>query len=298
MSDKKTDLVDVQEQSTEIAELSNSSSINQLIQIMPEHKQMLEIIKENHPEIQRATSLFGRTQSQFMDNMLTVTAHTPLRNARQVLAEMNKTREAIKEATIKLRKKEVELRMKRRELANETDDLKREMLELDIVEILTNAEGSKVYISGAIRKLTNYTEQFNAILKNSGKENFTEEDFEKEEEEYHIMKAFDQAVCAARSRGGLIDEGNHIYLTQIGINGSHAQAEVSAYLKLENELINAGKAPTHQMYMNFLKNMVTTFKGNASKAALLKGMTTLSKTALVEKGDQRLLLSKKKDSED
>jgi hypothetical protein len=71
---------------------------SQLIEYAPEHKEMIENITRNHPEITRATSLFGKTQSQFMDNTMTVSHMTPLRNARQILAEMERTRNALKEA--------------------------------------------------------------------------------------------------------------------------------------------------------------------------------------------------------
>lgn len=272
----------------EITKLQLDSSFQQLAVIMPEHTQMLEVIKESLPEIQRSTSLFFKTQSQFMDNMMTVSANTPIRNVRQILAEMNQTREAIKEAVLKLKKKEIELRMKQRDLEKETDDLKAEMLQVEIMEIITNAETTRGYVSGAIRKLTNYTEQYNSIVEKHNIKDFTESDFEKEEERYHIMKAFEQGLCSARSHGGIIDEGNHIYFSQIGINGAHAQFEVTQFLLQEQALLKEGKAPTHQAYITFLENMANYFQGSAESYAKTKGMTPMTQIALIQKGDTRL----------
>ena len=277
----------------EISNLELNNSFNQLVAIMPEHSQMLDGIKESLPEIQRSTSLFFKTQSQMMDNMLTVSHNTPLRNLRQILAEMNASREAIKEAIFKLKKKEIETRQKQRQSDNSKDDLEIEMLTVEILEIQANADSTRGYISGAIRKLANYTEQYNSITQKFGVSDFNEADFEREEEAYHIKKAFEQGLCAARAHGGVIDEGNGIYFVQIGINGAHAQFYVTQFLRAEQSLLSEGKAPTHKAYLDFLDDMVNVFTGSAQVYAEAKGMNTMTNTALLQKGDDRLLLAKK-----
>jgi len=257
---------------------------------MPEHEKMLTLIQDNMPEVARATSLFYKTQSQFMDNMLTVSHPTPLRNMRQILAEMNKTRDAIKELHIKTLKKNVELEMKERDLASEEDPLKRKMIQVEIFEIMMNQESSAGYLSGAIRKLANHTADYKAIEQAHGVQNFSEGDFEREEEKYHVMKAFEQGLCAARSRSGSIDEGNMIYFTQIGINGAVAQNFVTRYLISEGKMIHEGKEPTHGMYLDFLNAAAEHFKGCSKAFAVRKGQgDTMSSAALLETGDMRLL---------
>lgn len=273
----------------EFSAMKENKSINQLIEVMPEHKQMLQVIKDSLPEVQRSTSLFGKTQSQFMDNMLTVSAMTPLRNLHQILAQMVKTRDAIKEANFKLKKKEIEAKIKRVEESKETDELKKELLANEAAELEAGAESSKIYLSGAIRALANYTAQYNSIMEINKLQNFSEEDFEKEEERYHIMKAFEQALGAARSRGGTIDEGNHIYFSQVGINGAHAQFRITEYLNGETKLLQEGKAPTHGAYIDFLERMATEFAGSADKFAERKGMKTRTEMAMIQDGDTRLI---------
>jgi hypothetical protein len=294
----------------EINALQVADSFNKLVAIMPEHKEMLEVVKKSLPEIQRSTSLFFKTQSQAMDNLMTVSAYTPLRNLRQILAQMNSTRAAIKEAQFKLQKKDIEVRTKKRSLAkflnddgtlkNQDNDLDVELLDLEIAEIVTNADDTRGYISGAIRTLTNYTEQYNNIVKAHGIGEWTEADFEKEEEKYHIMKAFEQAVCAARSRQGTIDEGNMIYLTQIGINGTTAQQFVMNYLRSEQSVIDESRGvnvPTHKSFRNFLEEMARIFTGCTAEFAAAKGMTTVSPVALIQQGDMRLLLASKNEKD-
>lgn len=288
MTDYKNDIEIIPDISN--VDLTINNAVNDLITFMPEHKEMLGTIQENLPEIQRASSLFYKTQSQFMDNMLTISHPTPIRNLRQIAAEYNRTKDALRENHFKFKKQEIELKIKQREYQREQDELKKELLLIEINEILSNAEVTKGYISGAIRKLTNYSEQYKAILKTHNIENFNEVDFEQEEEKYHIMKAFDQAVCAARTRNGVIDEGNMIYLTQIGINGSSAQKQIHLYLIEEGKLLSQNQEPSHEMYLEFLQKMYEKYKGSASKYAHYKGMIgTMTKHALIKEGDTRLL---------
>lgn len=272
----------------EFSAMKENKSVNELIAIMPEHNKMLQVIKDSLPEIQRSTSLFGKTQSQFMDNMMTVSGNTPIRNLRQILAQMVQTREAIKEANFKLKKKEIEAEIKHEEAELEVNPKKKRLLTTEAEELESGAESTKIYLSGAVRQLANYTSQYNSIMENHNLQNFNEEDFEKEEEKYHIMRAFEQALCAARAHGGLVDEGNHIYFSQIGINGAHAQFRITEFLKAEKDLLDAGKAPTHKAYIDFLERMAGEFAGSAEKYAERKGMKTRTDMAMIQEGDTRM----------
>lgn len=263
---------------------------NEMVEYLPEHKEMISIINNNLPEIHRATSLFCKTQSQFMDNMLTVSHPTPIRNIRQILAEVTKSREALRENFYKNKKKQVEVKILYRSLEDEDDELRKELIQAEIEEKLNQMETSKLYVSGAIRKLSNYIEQYNSILKGFGVESFNEIDFEKEEERYHIMKAFDQALTSARSKNGVIDEGNHIYLNQIGINGAVAQKEIYNHLAYEGKLLSEGKEPTHELILSFLNKMADKFKGCSQRYAVHKGMSgKITEFAALKQGDTKLI---------
>ncbi len=267
-----------------------SSSVRELTGYMPEHTKMLEKIEANLPEIARSTSFFGKSQSHFMDTMLTVNHPTPLRNIRQILAEIQKSKTALEEASISNRKREIEIKMLKRDFEQCEDDLKKELILVEIEEKKAKINSSQVYISGAIRKIANYIDQYNSILKSIGIEHFNEIDFEKEEEKYHIKKAFWQGVIAARCRNGVIDEGNQIYLNEIGINGGTAQAYVSAYLAEEVSLLQSGKEPGHEMFISFLENMAKKFQGCSARYVKAKGMSgTYTAENLLTEGDVRLI---------
>lgn len=244
---------------------------------------MLNDICSYFPEIKKATGNFNKSQSQFMNNMLTVSHPTELRNARQILSEIERTKQALNEAYFNLLKKKNEIKRKKILLEKAEDLLDKELLQIEISEIYVQLASSNGYIEGAIRKISAYIDQYKSILKFMGKEEFTEEDFEKDEERYHIMKVFEQGLCAARSRGGTVDEGNQIYAHQIGLNGTAVQCEVSVYLTNERKLLETNQMPPHSMTIDWLKEMADKYEGSANEYASSKGMKLLDTNSLHQK---------------
>ena len=251
-----------------------------LSEVKPEYKTMLKNIDKNMPMVQQACSNFHKSHSQFMGVILDVTAITPIRSIKHTLAEVDKTKNALQEAQIRMQKKSVELKMKQRELLECQDDLQREMLEIEILEIQTHSVNAQNSVQGAIRKLNFFINQYNSLLKHLGVDEITEEMYEREENRYHIMTAMKQALTSARPRGGIIDEGNMIYIFDLGISGAQAQAEVFAYLNTENELMKEGKAPTHEMTMRWLEACADKWEKDPEIFANRRGFTLLDKQSL------------------
>ena len=259
-----------------IKEISNSPLVKK------EYKNMLANIRNTLPAIKQTSSNFYKSHSQFMGVMLDVTAITPIRSVKHTLAEIDKTRMALEEAHLKMMKKDIELRQKEKELNKEEykDELERELLETEILEIKVNMNNIQNSITGAIRKMSFFTNQYKSILKKIGKDDITEEEYEKEEARYHVMTCLKQALNAARARGGVIDEGNLIYLFDMGINSAQAQAEIYAYLKLENKMMDEGKAPTHEMTMQWLEACADKFENDSVKFAERRGFKLYDEESL------------------
>ena len=259
-----------------IQKLSNSPLVKK------EYKQMLVNINSSLPAIKKSSSNFYKSHSQFMGVMLDVTAITPIRSVKHTLAELDKTRMALEEAQLKMMKKDNELRKKEKELEDGKydDQFARENLEIEILEIKVNMSNIQNSITGAIRKMNFFTNQYKSILKKLGKEDITEEEYEKEESNYHVMTCMKQALNAARARGGVIDEGNLIYLFDMGINSAQAQAEIYAYLKMENDMMAQGKAPTHEMTMQWLEACAAKFSKDAEAFAERRGFKLYDEESL------------------
>ena len=259
-----------------IKEISNSPLVKK------EYKQMLSNIKSTLPAIKQTSSNFYKSHSQFMGVMLDVTAITPVRSVKHTLAEIDKTRMALEEAHLKMMKKDIELRKKEKELeeGKYEDQFARELLETEILEIKVNMNNIQNSITGAIRKMSFFTNQYKSILKKIGKADITEEEYEKEEARYHVMTCMKQALNAARARGGVIDEGNLIYLFDMGINSAQAQAEIYAYLRMENKMMDEGKAPTHEMTMQWLEACADKFENDSVKFAERRGFKLYDEESL------------------
>ena len=250
--------------------------------VKEEYKGMLKNISTNLPAIKKSSSNFYKSHSQFMGVMLDVTAITPIRSIKHTLAELDKTRMALEEAHLKMMKKDIELRAKEKKLddGDYKDDFEKETLGVEILEIKVNMNNIQNSITGAVRKMSFFTTQYNSILKKLGKDDITEEEYEKEESRYHVMTCMKQALNAARARGGVIDEGNLIYLFDMGINSAQAQAEVYAYLEMENKLMTEGKAPTHEMTMQWLEACADKFSSDAEKFAERRGFKLYDEDSL------------------
>ena len=259
-----------------IKEISNSPLVKK------EYKAMLDNIHATLPAIKQSSSNFYKSHSQFMGVMLDVTAITPIRSVKHTLAEIDKTRMALEEAHLKMRKKDIELREKEHKLKTDLDmtSFEKELLETEILEIQVNMNNIQNSITGAIRKMNFFTNQYKSILKKLGKEDISEEEYEKEESNYHVMTCMKQALNAARARGGVIDEGNLIYLFDMGINSAQAQAEIYAYLKMENDMMASGKAPTHEMTMQWLEACAAKFSKDADAFAERRGFKLYDEESL------------------
>jgi hypothetical protein len=239
------------------------------------YQTMLSRISDRFLIIERDARNFNKTQSQFMNHVMTVSQPTALRSMRQILAEIKRKKEALDEAYFKLRKKKVKQKKKKRLLETTTDPLDREMLEIEIAEIDSRIATTMGYVEGAIRSISSYMAQYDNLLEQIGKDELTEEDFEKDEERYHIMTAFTQALIAARARGGMIDEGNYIYFHQIGINGTMAQCEITSYLSNEGRMVAEGNAVPHDNVTRWLDDIADKYKGCAEAFTKARGLKLL-----------------------
>lgn len=257
------------------------ANINQaLVNQKPEYNIMLENINSRMPAVIRDSSNFHKSHSQFMQVTLDITAITPIRSIYHTLAEIDRTKMALQEAYVNLKKKDIELRRKQHQLGEVEDQFDRELLEVEIIETQTQMENTQNAVNGALRKMNFLVNQHQQLLDKIGKVEITEEDYEREEARYHVMTCMKQALNAARSRGGVIDEGNLIYLFDLGISAAQAQAEVFAYLDLEKNILESGHAPTHEMTVRWLEACADKWQNDPASFAASRGFTTFDRTSL------------------
>jgi hypothetical protein len=256
--------------------------MNELEKALPEqYSPMLAKIDSVLPLAKIDTENFNKSSSQFKMATLDVVDLTPINSAKHLLAVIQRTRQALEEASITLRRKQVELKRKEMDLmASEGTDTDELVIDVDELKMqIANIEASG---RGAVRKLANALDSYQNILTALGKDHLTELDYEKDQVRYHIMTAFNQALTAARARGGLIDEGNHIYLFQLGINGALAQAEVTSFLEAEQNALNEGIAPSHEAIVKWLNLVADRFEKAPEQYAAQRNMQTFNESLLLE----------------
>lgn len=204
---------------------------------------------------------FGKSNSQWMESNMAMSAQTPLRNIRHLLARIERSHQACKETEYKLKKLHIQKRIKERDITKENDNLKQEIITIEIKEIVHKINSSMYYFQGAVNKIQHNYDCIQQIMNANNYSSFDEIDFEKEEEEYHIKTAINQSIRSIRTTG-TIDPGNQEYLEQCGINPGIAQANIIGYLILENKKLhdNNYDKTTKSLY-DFIEQCYQKFKG-------------------------------------
>ena len=294
MSEKSSAITEVE--LTPGSEISVGTLKSDLKVVTPEYQGMLSHIEETLPATNAACDNFYKSHSQMMTVTLDITDLTPIRSIKHTLASIERTKSALAEAQINMKKNEIKIKKKQREIDADTDDLDREEHMIEMIELMNNNRNIENSAKGAIRKMSFLMTQYRSVLDHIGKDHITEEDYEREEKRYHVMTALKQALNSARPRGGVIDEGNSIYLFDIGVNVSHAQAEIFNYLKIENEMVANGQAPSHEMTVEWLEKCADKFQDCSERFAASRGFTILDEKSLTQ-AEQVTMLPSKADEE-
>jgi hypothetical protein len=245
------------------------------------YNEMLEHISSNLPAIMADSSNFYKSDSQFKNVTLDVTEMTPLSALKHILAVLTKTRAALEQANISMKKAEIE-KLKKEEAYEKAEGYDKELLAIEILEANLGLKESTEYVKASLRKMSFFVTQYKSIMEVLGTDRITEEEYERNEERHHIMTAMKQALISSRPRGGVIDEGNQIYMFDMGINGAAAQQEVFSYLTKEGEMLANGEEPTFEMTMEWLNHCADRFAGCGVKSAFSRGLTALDDLSLVK----------------
>lgn len=250
-------------------------------QLPERYERMIDKVTDLLPRIDASNESFYKSDSQIKTVTLNVTDLTDVGAAKHILARIERKREALKESELGLRRKRIELAQKQDELDN-ASGYQAELLEIDILELASQIESTQNYQRGAIREVTFLVHQYEAICKKLGVEVITEEMYEANESKAQVMRAFSQALAAARSRQGLIDEGNFIFFQDLGINGAAAQREVVAFLEMEQQIINNGKIPTFELQYDWLNAVSDKFCEQVALYSEYRGLVPHVEEALAQ----------------
>lgn len=189
-------------------------------------------IQERMPEINRATKALGRKNSPVENKLmsLSMVSFSPYKQLKQCLSQIEKKRQALKEAYFKSAKDDNQLaRLKYKLQQEDLNEFDKRDIEIEIMELQANMADSRIYIEGALKSLGDFQDAYEQIMKaNNIPEKWDEQDFIEAEYENHIKTAFQHALRDIQTNG-MSNQGTLEYFEQYGIKPMVGYAEAKKY---------------------------------------------------------------------
>lgn len=232
----------------------------------------LQTIATNMVEINRASRVFGRKNSQVTNKLMTLNMiqdSSPYRVMRQCISEIENRRGAIKENIFKLRRDKVNLEEKIARLAvMKMDNISTHIINhqvIDIEELVSNIEDSMIYLEGSLKDIYSFQSSYDQIKKNKNiPDNWDEKDFEDNEIKSNIRFAF-LLVYRNLVSAGRMDAGTLEYLHQFGIHPQQAWNEATTY----HDGLTQGQEISYESFELWLDSMAIKY-GECYSAVMLR----------------------------
>ena len=245
------DLVDVAEQAkgksiAEVFQTSNLAEVKSLGGLtLAENAKKVDLAISNVTETER---IWNRSHSQWTCRHINLSYASPMKNLRQISAEMTRKREALEEAKWNYMKNEIKLKQKEDRLAKEKDSLKAQLLEIDIAQLKSGMANGMKYVEGAMKDVLTLSNLYDDLKEKYS--DYNEEVFEKEEARSHLKRSLVQCLRDVR-QSGRITKGEQEYLEQIGVNPGKITLDMLGFLDYEQKIDDYTVRPMYE----FLEDM-------------------------------------------
>lgn len=207
-------------------------------------------------------NMHDRSHSQFAWKHFVLDQWTNGRNLRQIFAELDKKKRALIDNKFSLLKRLAEANIKEDEIKSEKNEYRRKLLRIEVDEIREQTKAAIRPIQGALKDVITLFDVFKQI-----KEEMSEEDFEKQEDKYWLMRIIAQSTRDVRERGK-IHTGNQEALEQIGLNPLAIELDIIKYIK--SELIDLD--PSMNKFNGFLSDCAEKYKDIINTSLKVKGI--------------------------
>jgi len=218
-----------------------------------------ELVSSRLPALSAKTDPISRSNSQTTITMMTLTmmnGQSPLRQIRQILAEVSAKKSALAEAQVNYAKIKTKVILGDGEVA----DAERRMNGYQLQSL-------EVAVENAMKDIATLISAYDALVANHGIENWTEEDMERAEAKHHVRRGF-ELLYRNLIEGGRAREASIEYLQQFGVHVQVALAEVSGYILSVENLIKEGGRPSASSIEDFLDAMSEKYEECVSEASL------------------------------
>jgi len=203
-----------------------------------------------------------RSHSQFAWKHFILDQFTNGRNLRQILAEIDRKKRALVDNKYGLLKDVAQTKIKEDLLKGETNEYKRKLLQLEIEESYEKNKMAIRPIQGALKDIMVLTDVYEQI-----KTEMSEEEFEKEEKKYWIMRLVAQSTRDVRSTSK-IGNGNQEALEQCGLNPLAVELDIIKYLGSELKDISY----TTERFNKFLEESAEKYNGYIDTSLKIRGI--------------------------
>jgi len=248
-------------------------------------------LAKNMPEINRATQVFGRQNSQATGKLMSLNmiSQSPYRRLKQCLAKIERKRSALKENIFKLRKEKLKMdkllyqkekfedQLKLTDVDTDPQEIefKIQHINIQLQEKAANISDTNLYIEGALKEIGMYQDAYSEIKESYNiPDTWDENDFEKCEVEEHVKTAFLHLIRDIEMNGR-VNVGTHEYLEQYGVNPHTATKLVQIYLNNIEKMISEGKYANITVLYDFLDEMYNTFRDEYKHAMRRIGLKKL-----------------------
>ena len=176
--------------------------------------------------------IWNRSHSQWTWRHINLSYAAPMKNLRQISAEVSSKRQALEEAKWNYLKTQAKIKIKESQVEKEKDPNRKTLLEIELAEMRSSSAAGMKYVEGAMKDVITLSELYDQLK--APYEGYTEEDFEKEEAKSHLKRSLVQCLRDIR-QSGRITKGEQEYLEQIGVNPGKIFQDMMRYLAQEEQ---------------------------------------------------------------
>lgn len=182
-------------------------------------------------------SIWNHSHTQWAWKHINFSWHSPMKNMRQISAEISAKKGALNQAKWKQVKNELKIRKIQDQLdrGNEDGSLdywKEVELNIRLAELQEGMVEGAAYIEGAMKDVLAMNEMYEQLKERVN--SFSEYDVELEESKSHLKRSLVQCIRDVR-QGGSITKGEQEYMEQIGVNPMKIQKAIRVYVASEEE---------------------------------------------------------------
>ena len=240
-------------------------------------------------------TIWNHSHTQWTWKHINFSYHSPMKNMRQISAEISGKKGALNTAKWKQVKNEVKIRKIEDQLdkgnrEGTLDYWKEVDLKIKLAELQEGMVEGARYIEGAMKDVLAMNEMYEQLKVKVN--SFSEYDMELEESKSHLKRSLVQCIRDVR-QGGSITKGEQEYMEQIGVNPMKVQKAIRIYVASEEEDESWDVSNLHEFVDNMTNELIDFYKVD-QKVLELKGFdpepfesyTNINKLALPNKTDE------------